>query len=163
MAEQLPLDRLLPCLLWRLTDDEPAKAQESRNERVVSMRKYRDSVLQDLVWLFNSRREPFHEPWEDYPEVKTSVLSYGMPDLCGLTISNLNNADLERQIVETIERFEPRIRRCSVKVLVDPDSSQNLVSFELRGELWAKPMPDLLFLKSDVDLESGRFDVKDNG
>ena len=46
---------LRTCLLDRLTDDEPDKQQESRSQRVVSNQKYRQGVLRDLDWLFNSQ------------------------------------------------------------------------------------------------------------
>ncbi|MHC4750853.1 MAG: type VI secretion system baseplate subunit TssE, partial [Planctomycetota bacterium] len=36
MAELTPMDRLQPCLLDRLTDDEPDVQKESRDQRVVS-------------------------------------------------------------------------------------------------------------------------------
>ena len=35
MAESTPIEKLQPCLLDRLTDDEPANQKESRLQRVV--------------------------------------------------------------------------------------------------------------------------------
>ena len=32
-----PLDKLQPCLLDRLTDDEPGKREESRSQRIISL------------------------------------------------------------------------------------------------------------------------------
>ena len=54
MSDLTPIEKLQPCLLDRLTDDEPTKPVESRRERVVSMQRYRNGVLRDLGWLFNS-------------------------------------------------------------------------------------------------------------
>ena len=55
MAEGLtPLDKLQPCLLDRLTDDEPGKREESRGQRIISLQRYKAGVLRDLEWLFNS-------------------------------------------------------------------------------------------------------------
>ena len=48
MAELTPSERLQPCLLDRLTDDHPEEVKESRDQRVVSMRRYREAVLRDL-------------------------------------------------------------------------------------------------------------------
>jgi type VI secretion system protein ImpF len=54
MTEGLtPLDRLQPCLLDRLTDDQPEKHEESRTQRIVSLQRYKAGVLRDLEWLFN--------------------------------------------------------------------------------------------------------------
>ncbi|MHC4560155.1 MAG: type VI secretion system baseplate subunit TssE, partial [Planctomycetota bacterium] len=38
MAELTPRDRLQPCLLDRLTDNEPEVSKESRDQRIVSIR-----------------------------------------------------------------------------------------------------------------------------
>ena len=42
MAELTQQERLQPCLLDRLTDDAPEKTQESRDQRVVSLRRLRE-------------------------------------------------------------------------------------------------------------------------
>ena len=53
----LPLqDRLQPALLDRLTDDEPLKTQEPREQRVMSKTRLRQAVLRDLAWLLNANR-----------------------------------------------------------------------------------------------------------
>jgi predicted component of type VI protein secretion system len=49
-----PLDRLQPRLLDRLTDDDPVKSEESRNQRIISLQRYKAGVLRDLDWLFNA-------------------------------------------------------------------------------------------------------------
>ena len=51
-----PQDRLQPALLDRLTDDEPDKKLEPREQRVLSKSKMRRAVLRDLAWLFNATR-----------------------------------------------------------------------------------------------------------
>jgi type VI secretion system protein ImpF len=54
MPELAVVEKLQPCLLDRLTDDEPKNSQESRSQRVISVQRYRQGVLRDLQWLFNS-------------------------------------------------------------------------------------------------------------
>ena len=51
MAELTNRERHQPCLLDRLTDDEPSVKQESREKRVMSSPQVRRSVLRDLAWL----------------------------------------------------------------------------------------------------------------
>ena len=66
MAELTPIEKLQPCLLDRLTDDEPGNQKESRLQRVVSPQKYRAGVLRDVEWLFNSRAYPRLEGMESF-------------------------------------------------------------------------------------------------
>jgi type VI secretion system protein ImpF len=164
MADQAPQDRLQPALLDRLTDDESDSKVESRERRVISSRKLRESVLRDLAWLFNTMPLGQTEDLTDFPAVRESVLDYGMTDLAGVTLSSLDPGDLERRIKNAILLFEPRIVRKSIRVrTVMPDDPQhkNALAFEIEGELWGQPIPTRLYLKSEVDLENGSLTVAD--
>jgi len=37
------------------------------------------------------------------------------------------------------------------------------LSFEIEGEMWAQPLPDHLFVKTEVDLETGRHSLRGEG
>jgi type VI secretion system protein ImpF len=161
VAELTQKERLQPSLLDRLRDDEPDKKQESRDLRVLSMGRLRESVLRDLAWLLNAGRLDSVQPLDDCPFVARSVLNYGIPDLTGLTASGVDVAGLERAVRQAIWDFEPRILRNSVKVRarVDPERmSHNALTFDIEGDLWAQPLPQRVFLKTELDLEIG--DVK---
>src|SRR5207302_11125386 len=89
MAEGItPLDRLQPCLLDRLTDDEPGKKEESRSQRIISLQRYKMGVLRDLDWLFNSIGHFLDErvgdvTLADYEEAYRSVINFGIRQFYG--------------------------------------------------------------------------------
>ena len=58
MAELTPMDRLQPCLLDRLTDDEPEVSREGRDKRIVSLQRYKSAVLRDIEMLLNAKKHP---------------------------------------------------------------------------------------------------------
>jgi type VI secretion system protein ImpF len=162
MAELTPQDRLQPALLDRLTDEEPQSRVESREKRVISVRRLRECVLRDLQWLLNTDPMSQGEDIADFPQVRDSVLDFGLKDLAGVTLSGVDPVDLERMIQDAIRRFEPRILPRSLKVrAVVPDDPQhrNALAFEIEGELWGQPLPSRLYLKSEIDLEDGRLTV----
>ena len=164
MAELTPRERLQPCLLDRLTDDEPEVGAESRDQRVVSMRRYKRAVLRDLDMLLNSKRHPPHGNIYDFNQAAQSVLNYGIPDLCGITISAVNPGEFEAEVKQSIQNFEPRIlpESLSVRIISQIESEYiRTLSFEIKGELWAQPLPDRLFVKTEVDLETGHHKLKD--
>lgn len=164
MAELTPTDRLQPCLLDRLTDDEPDKTQESRARKVFSMRQIREAVLRDLSWLLNTPARSATEDFSMFPEVEKSVLNYGVTDLAGLTSSGLNLTQLEAMVTRAIERFEPRVLANTVKVRAVANESQmnrNTLAFEITGDLWAEPVPDHLYLKTELDLETGQCTLRE--
>lgn len=162
MAELTPFERLQPCLLDRLTDDEPEKTEESRSQRVISLQRYKRGVLRDLEWLFNASA---HLPEEggkkvrltDFPEANRSVLNFGTRHLCGLVAPDMQ--ELETQLSEAIQLFEPRILRHTLSVKASIE--RHLVSFELTGEIWANPIAEKLFLKTQLDMETGNCHLGD--
>jgi type VI secretion system protein ImpF len=157
MADPTPIEKLQPCLLDRLTDDEPGKKEESRLQRVITHQKYRRGVLRDLEWLFNTQaylRAEGLEPFQlkDYPEAWRSVLNFGTRQLCGLTAPDVDT--LCEELAEAVRIFEPRLSARDLKIRADTD--RNLVTFEIIGELWANPLPEQLHLKTTVDIETGQ-------
>ncbi len=164
MAEPMPMDRLLPCLLDRLTDENPESNKESADRRVMSLRRYRAGVRRDLQNLLNTSCHTEDEPICQYEQVATSVLNFGTPDFCGQTVSGVSVTDVQRRIRQAILNYESRIVPGSLRVRVDtrPEAMEsNAVTFEITGELWALPAPDPLYYRTEVDLETGRFEIRD--
>lgn len=163
MAELFPKERLQPSLLDRLADDEPEKKEESRDKRILSFTKLKQSVMRDLQWLLNAGCLETTQDLSDYPQVKKSVLNYGLPDLSGTTASNVDSTTLERMLRQTIVNFEPRILADSLKVRVSNRDKHNNIIFEIEGELWSQPTPERLYLKTILDVELGSVEVKGEG
>ena len=167
MAELTPLEKLQPCLLDRLTDDEPEKKQESRNQRVVSLQRYREAVLRDLSWLLNTHADAGQSGLDEFDDIVSSVLNFGVQNVAGMTGSNLSVDDTRYQLIEAIQRFEPRILpdTLSIDIMIDPDAMSNRrsLSFEIRGVLWNQSIPESLFIKTELDLETGEARINRGG
>jgi type VI secretion system protein ImpF len=158
MAELTPKERLQPSLLDRLTDDEPDRKQESRDKRVLSPLRLRDSVRRDLSWLFNATQLATVEALDAFPHVQRSTVNFGIPDLAGRSLSSVDPVVVERLLRRAIWDFEPRLLRSSVKVRLVESAEQdhhNALYFTIEADLWAQPVPLRLFLKTELDLEDG--------
>ncbi|MEO6598870.1 MAG: type VI secretion system baseplate subunit TssE [Polyangiaceae bacterium] len=165
MAELTTKERLQPSLLDRLSDDEPDNSQETRERRVLSNQRLRDCVRRDLNWLFNTTNLASVQSLEDYPEVERSVLNYGLPDLAGRPASSIDRDLLERQLRRAIWDYEPRLVRNSIQVKLEVETDQfnhNAMNFSIRADLWAQPLPLRLFLRTDLDLETGEATVTED-
>lgn len=158
MPRVSPQDRLQPSLLDRLTDDDPGATAESATVGVLTMHQLRACVLRDLEWLLNTGNLELVEELDDYPLVADSTLNYGVPTLSGVYASRLAANDIERRLRQALWRFEPRIVRDSIKVKIvtapDP-TTHNAVTLCIEGVLWAEPVPWQLFLKTEIDLDTG--------
>jgi len=167
MAEAGARDTLQPALLDRLTDHDPTHRVESRQERIITRTQLRASVLRDLSALFNTTNLSSEVDLTAYPLVAESTVNYGRAPLSGTLVSSMNLPELERVLKDAILRFEPRILPHTLSVrgiaATEPLTHHNVVSFEIRGDLWAQPYPLELLLKTDVDLESGEMRIADRG
>ncbi|MFO0870442.1 MAG: type VI secretion system baseplate subunit TssE [Pirellulales bacterium] len=163
MPELSLKERLQPSLLDRLTDDRPDERQESRDQRVLTIPQLRACVLRDLGWLLNCERLSGVVDLSEFPEVERSVVNYGIPSLSGAVLSRLELRDLERLIAHAIREFEPRILPQTLKVSIRATESktggENALTIQLEGQLWAQPLPQRLFLRTEVDLDTGSVEV----
>jgi type VI secretion system protein ImpF len=166
MAELTQKERLQPSLLDRLTDDAREQSEESRDKRVLSPARLRECVRRDLAWLLNTTHLAALQDLSGQVEIQRSVLNYGMPDLAGRTISSVDVRAMERLLSRVIADFEPRLMKSSVKVRVIADAEKmnhNAMCFQIEAELWAQPLPLRLFLRTEIDLETGGVNVVDLG
>jgi type VI secretion system protein ImpF len=159
--QRTPEEQLQPALLDRLTDEEPDKKLEPRQQRVISKRRMREAVLRDLAWLFNTTRL---DPDMTLPYARCSVINFGLPALSGQTASSLEVTDLERAIRQAILDFEPRILPATLHVRaleVGNFENHNVIGVEISGQLWAQPIPIELLVRTEIDLETGQVEVAD--
>lgn len=165
MAELTNKERLQPSLLDRLTDDEPHQAVESRDRRVLSFTRLRECVMRDLAWLMNTERLDGAVDLSEHSDVRNSVLNFGIPTMSGTMLTGVDVRKMEQQIREAIWNFEPRILRDTVQVRahVSDEMTNRALWFEIEGDLWAQPIPLRLFLRTEVDLETGNVTVLDRG
>ena len=148
-------------LLERVVMLEQRRRFETREQRVMSLERLKQSVLRDLSWLLNTEYLEAAYSLEGYPEVRGSVLNYGIPSIVGLTLTDLDDpmrGGLAKTLRDAIIRFEPRLDPDSVVVRTHADKEQpdgRTLTFEIEAELIAEPAPLRLLLTSVVDLENG--------
>ncbi len=157
-------ERLQPSLLDRLTDDDPGNSKESSDKRVLSTRQLRECIKRDLASLLNASCLSDVQDLSDYPFVEQSVINYGTPDVTGLSASNPDPGLMERQVRQVILRYEPRILKNSLRVQVatSDEMSANALRFEIEFDMWADPVPERLYLKTEMDLGTGVVKLADS-
>ena len=159
MAEALSRDRLYPSLLDRLIDEEPGRATEARENRASSLQRLRENVLRDLNWLFNATQSSIEFDGDEL--LGGSVINYGMPPLAGRPASQYDLPELSRVLRDVIIRFEPRIIAHTLRVTAERNrgDTHNVLGFRIEGQLWSQPIPLEIFMRTEIDLESGMTQV----
>jgi type VI secretion system protein ImpF len=165
MADKMMSERLQPSLLDRLTDDDPTNPTESREARVIDIRRLRDIIQRDLSWLLNTNNA---ETWIDparYPLASRAVLNYGVREVAGDFASKDRATVIRKSITAAIEAFEPRIRKGSARVDIRTENvaRNTVISFDIRADMWADPIPIELYLRSSVDVTTGEVSLERSG
>ena len=163
MAELTPKDRLQPSLLDRLTDDEPDRAREGPDKRVLSPQRLRRVVRRDLGFLLNTTHLAAVQDLRDYPEVERSTVNFGIPDLAGSPASTIDRARASfgsfgaPSSISSRGFCGPSVK---VHVTVDPDKQHpNAIRFDVEADLWSQPLPLRLHLRTELNLEDGEAHV----
>jgi len=141
-----------------------APAVEQQSDRlVISARKLREIVKRDLSWLMNTGNLESVQDLDDFPLARESVINYGVPDLTGAGVSNVNIKELERRLHRILLRYEPRILRKTLKISVSKSTemSRNALRFDIECDIWGQPAPEHIHLNSELDLELGSFKFTD--
>jgi type VI secretion system protein ImpF len=157
MADTTSRERLQPSLLDRLTDHAPDTSRETFEQQTLGMVQLRQAVLRDLAWLLNTTNMAAIEDMSETKLAEASTVNFGVPGLAGNIGTTNRLAAIETGIADAIRAFEPRIRADTLRVRLRPmadDKPAPSLVFEIRGELWAQPVPQQLFLETAIELET---------
>jgi type VI secretion system protein ImpF len=122
----------------------------------------RNTIRRELNWLLNTTWFASVQDLSRFPEVKTSVLNYGVPDLTGRSSTPEAIAERGRDLRQAITVFEPRIDPETIEVEVRANADRdNTLSFFIRGDISSavKAMP--VNFVADVEVDTGATVVRD--
>jgi type VI secretion system protein ImpF len=155
MARNLGETTITLSVLDRLIDLEPENALENPPSRSQSVRLLKSAVRRDLEWLLNTRRicEP---PDDGMKEINRSAYVYGLPDLSTLTMAASGDRNrLVRQILATIDLFEPRLANVRLVLVETPDAAKKDVRLRIEAMLRMDPVPEPISFDTVIELKSG--------
>lgn len=137
---------------------------------VVTPEVLREAVRRDIEALFNTERleaVPLLTEAEragredpatllaDFPNVRRSVVNYGVPAFSGRRARDFDTEALARELKEVVAVYEPRLRRDTIRVRVGSGDRTGL-RIEIEGTLMLSPVPERLRLATLIDLDSGQ-------
>lgn len=156
-------DLLLPSLLDRLLDDSPEQSSEPLWHEGQVLQVIKRGLCRDLQCLLNARR-PLDQIPEQYTELRTSLLNFGLPDLQSLEIRDDRDlTSICRRIEEAIAAFEPRLRHVHVVPRLDGQDRRPIdrrLRFVIEAEFVVEPLHEAIQLVSSLDSGSGDFVVE---
>lgn len=141
-----------------------------RRDIVVTPDVLKQAVRRDIEALFNTERmesrlfvsdierlsrEDPADIVSDFPEVRRSVLNYGVPAFSGRRAADIDADALARELREVIATFEPRFRREGMKITVDTADKRGM-RVSIDAILMLSPVPERMRFATTIDLDSGR-------
>lgn len=156
--------------LHRLAFQNRHRAELESRGVVVSASVLREAVRRDIEALFNTER--FHSTpllsaaeeeligdspasLDDFPEVRRSVVNYGVPSFSGRSSRDFDRESLAREIRVILAAFEPRLRESATKVEVTLTDKNIGLTIEIDSVLIMSPVPERLRLRTTIDLDNG--------
>ena len=117
----------------------------------------RNCVIRDIAWILNDIHFAAAVPLDDFPEVRTSVLNQGVPDLTSMTVNSDVFKRRARDLTDAIRNFEPRLVEQSVNVSFAKAMAddENKLRFVINGELKAAIDDRYVEFKTSVALDTG--------
>ena len=151
---------LIPSVLDRLLDDDPASTREVPKSRTQVLRELKQSVRRDLENLLNTRRR-----WSGWPdhleELDGSLVNYGLPDISGLDLaSDERREEFCRTLEAVIRNFEPRFVSVSIEIQKDSEMLDRTLRLRIDGLLHATPAPEPVVFDSSVEPATGNVEVR---
>lgn len=124
-------------------------------------RELRQVVIRDVAWIINDIAFGAAVALDDYPEIVTSVLNQGVPDMTAMRLARPSLQRRAADLALTLKAFEPRLLASSLSVTFDTDDVQNenKVRFTIAAELKGAVDERYIELKTAVALDSGDVEV----
>lgn len=138
---------LLPCFVPRL---------DRFNEDEL-----RSCVRRDIEWLLNVVHFESAVSLKDYPEITTSVLNHGLPELIGRSIDRPALTRRAEEIAAVVMAYEPRLIAGSIEVMLDDGEVgfENRLRFVIHGHLMNSADDGFIALYTAIDLDTGNVEI----
>ena len=148
-----------PSILDRLLDDAPDLSVDPPRTRQAQTRDVLASLRRDLEALLNTRCCA-NTPPAGLPQLRRSLLCYGMTDFVGTNMSSTESRRMFASGVETaLHEYEPRLQTVSVSVLDPRESAERVLRLRIEATIVLEDSPVPVLFTSSVSPTTLRFSV----
>ncbi|TPK10478.1 type VI secretion system baseplate subunit TssE [Mesorhizobium sp. B2-5-7] len=156
--------------LHRMVFQSQHRAEIEGRGVVVSARVLREAVRRDIEALFNTERfesvpmlsdaeheQPLDElpSLADFPQVRRSVVNFGVPSFSGRSSRDFDRDSLAREIRAVLATFEPRLKESATIINVTLGDKNIGLKIEIDAVLIMAPTPERMRLRTTINLDNG--------
>lgn len=151
--------RLLASVFDRLIEIKPNEEATPQNPQSLSLSELQANVFRDLQSMLNSRQS-LTEPLPEDSELRCSVISFGLPDICNTNPDNLDQqASIRAAVEESIRLFEPRLTNIRV-VTQGASTADRSLRLTVKATLKVEPNPVPVEFDTVIESGTGEWKVK---
>ena len=122
----------------------------------------RATVRREIAWLLNTTNFDAVVDLENYPQVRTSVLNYGVPDLAGKSLNERLVRKRAREIRAAIAAFEPRIDESTLDVEVsDQIERDNAITYVISADVTSAVRAIPVKFRTDIEADTSAVTVRE--
>jgi len=122
----------------------------------------RATVRREIGWLLNTVNLDAVQDLDSYPQVRTSVVNYGVPDLAGKALSSRLVLQRARDIRAALVAFEPRIDKSSLAVEVsDRIEKENSITFVIKADVRSAVRAIPVKYRTDLEVDTAEVTVRE--
>ena len=170
LRRRTDLDETTFLLCADLLNKAEERARIESRGVVVTKDVLREAVRRDIEMLFNVERleadyllteeeeqriSTTQDLLANYPEVRKSVVNFGVPSFAGRKGSDYDKELLARELRSVLQTYEPRLKPETIKVKVSFAEREGM-RVDVDAVLLLSPVPERLRLSTMIDMESGR-------
>lgn len=153
--------KLRSSILDRLIDNETHVSTEVDTGRHQFQKQLRDSVRRDIENLLNTRYY-LTSPPDDLPQIKNSLLNYGLPDLATVNIIDVQKRkDFTQKLEQSLQQFEPRFKHVKISYIANTDQTDRTLRFRIEATMYADPLPEVVVFDSLLESVTRTVTIKE--
>lgn len=142
----------------------PGRRTTMSGQNFLSDSKLRELLSDDLAALLNTTNMESAVPdvLADLPNVRKSILNYGLKDLANKTVDETERIDgIRDDVMDAVKNYEPRLIKRTMHVeRGDKEGDDLKVSFVVRSDMRADPAPKPVEFTTEVQLDTGDIEIK---
>lgn len=143
--------------------DDGARIVSQRSSRLTSNEgQLRQSLDIDLGHLLNTVNLASSLDLDAHPNVRRSVLNFGIQDLVHLTTDSVKLMHLAESLRVALLAHEPRLDASTLHIVQqdDLDEVNQRIAFSVRADLLCRPVDVPLEFLAEIDVGSGKVDLR---
>jgi len=138
-----------------------ARRAIATSRRSLSDAALRSLLAEDLSNLLNTVTFESASPEmvEGLDRVRVSILNYGLPDISNRSAGEVRLREIKAELRDALLRYEPRLLKRGMEITQNDDKKDGQVSFLVRADMRADPVPTSVEFVTDVEFDTGEIRV----